>query len=176
MKRCSKCGKRKLLSAFYRDKQKTTGYTSHCKLCMNKQQKIYRQVHKTEAAEYQRKYCKENRNKRREYGRKHYKNNKEKEYKRAVKYKKTLKGYVVHLVAGLLQRCNNQNNIRYENYGGRGIEVCFNSNELFVWLSKRNIDPRGLDIHRIDNDGNYTLNNIEFLTKSKHTILHNLGG
>lgn len=176
MKRCSKCKKRKLLFEFYKDKQKLVGYTSRCKLCINKQHKVYRQAHKIEAAEYQRKYCKENRNKRREYGRKHYKNNKEKEHKRTMRYKKTLKGYVVHLVAGIKQRCNNPNNSRYENYGGRGIKVCFNSNELFLWLIEKEIDPRGLEIHRIDNNGNYVLENIEFLTKSKHTILHNLEG
>jgi len=80
------------------------------------------------------------------------------------------------MVAGAKQRCENRNNPRYSCYGGRGIRLHFGTGKLYEWCLLNSIDPRGLEIHRIDNDGDYTLDNIEFLTKSEHTTLHNLKG
>ena len=94
---------------------------------------------------------------------------KQRNVKAATKYRKTFAGYAALLISRIKQRCNNQ-------YSGRGIKLCFTRVELLGWLKENNIDPRGLDIHRIEFNGNYTLGNIEFLTKSEHTILHNTRG
>ena len=68
------------------------------------------------------------------------------------------------------QRCNNPDQKAYKNYGGRGIKVCFGSADEFVdcVINELQIDPRGLQIDRIDNDGNYERGNIRFVTRREN--------
>lgn len=145
---------------FSKDKQRKDGLSSQCRECRY---------------EYVLAWSRQNREKWRQKGRDYYKQNKEEEYKRIQQYSKTYKGYLVKLIAGIKQRCENRNHPRYCDYGGRGIKLCFTRIELEQWLNTNKIDPHGLDIHRIK-DENYTLDNIAFLTKSEHTTLHNLKG
>ena len=64
------------------------------------------------------------------------------------------------------QRCYNENNKRYGNYGARGIVICNewkNSAGTFIeWALP--LWKEGLEIDRIDNDGNYEPNNCRFIT------------
>ena len=86
-------------------------------------------------------------------------------------YKHGEKGTRLYSVwRAMKKRCLNPNNKNYKNYGGRGINVC---NE---WLDKNNgyINFRdwalnngykeGLQIDRINNNGDYELNNCRFVT------------
>ena len=60
--------------------------------------------------------------------------------------------------SGMKTRCENPNNKRYKNYGGKGIRLCDewrNSFEGFVLWSLSNGYSHELSIDRIDNDGNY---------------------
>lgn len=67
-------------------------------------------------------------------------------------------------------RCNNPNSGDYHNYGGRGIQNLFPSQLNFLlyiinvlgYNTFESID--GLEIDRIDNDGNYEPGNIRFIT------------
>lgn len=86
--------------------------------------------------------------------------------------RKTLSGYVFHLIGGIKARCTNPREKSYPRYGGRNIKLCFNAGELLDWLKKYGVDPRGLETHRIDNDRDYSLDNIEFLTKNEHLEKH----
>jgi len=76
------------------------------------------------------------------------------------------------------QRCNNPNQPKYKNWGGRGIKVCdrwLNSFENFIQdMGER---PQGTSIDRINVNGNYEPNNCRWATikeqnnnKRKNTI------
>lgn len=65
------------------------------------------------------------------------------------------------------QRCYNSNNKSYKDYGGRGITMCEpwrNSFEAFYDdVSKlTNFGEEGYSLNRIDNNGNYEPNNVEW--------------
>lgn len=68
---------------------------------------------------------------------------------------------------GMRQRCYNKNNINYENYGGRGIEICQEWLDDFMnfydWAIKNGYDYNAefgeCTIDRIDVDGNYEPSN-----------------
>ena len=57
------------------------------------------------------------------------------------------------------QRCNDPNDQQYADYGGRGIKVCPEWDEFSVFLNDMGERPEGMQIDRIDNDGNYCKEN-----------------
>jgi len=59
---------------------------------------------------------------------------------------------------------------QYKDYGGRGIKVKFTSFEDFYnhIINTIKIDPRGLTIDRIDNDGHYEKGNIRFVSRAEN--------
>lgn len=64
-------------------------------------------------------------------------------------------------------RCYSKKTDRYENYGGRGIEVCNDWNEKFESFMEwafNNGYKEGLSIDRIDVNGNYEPSNCRFVT------------
>jgi len=67
-------------------------------------------------------------------------------------------------------RCNNPNASRFENHGGRGIQVCDEWNESFdsfaEWAMSNGFSP-ALQLDRIDNDGNYCPSNCRFVTRKQ---------
>lgn len=65
------------------------------------------------------------------------------------------------------QRCYNKNHKHFKDYGGRGIAVCkeWAGNPVaFIKWAMENGYTEGLQIDRIDNDGNYTPANCRFTT------------
>ena len=143
-KACTKCGveKPRTKEYFVLDGRRSDGLGSKCRKCANSENVGWRKKN----PEYSKKYLR--------------------------KYYKTLRGHISKLVGAIKNRCTHPSQSRYKYYGGRGIKCGFTSNELYNWLITNNIDPRGLQIHRIDNNENYTLGNIEFLNISAHTKLH----
>ena len=68
---------------------------------------------------------------------------------------------------GMVQRCTNENHRAYRRYGGRGIEICREwrcSAEAFIEWSIGNGWKDGLQIDRINNDGDYCPENCRFVT------------
>lgn len=59
----------------------------------------------------------------------------------------------------MLQRCNNHNNDRYIDYGGRGISVCKSWHLFENFLKDMGERPVNMSIERLDNDLGYYLNN-----------------
>lgn len=69
---------------------------------------------------------------------------------------------------GIKQRCYNPHNKNYHNYGGRGIEVCNewrNDFQAFYDWSISNGYKDGLQIDRINNDGNYEPSNCRWVDR-----------
>ena len=159
-KKCTKCGveKPRTKEYFASDRRHKDGLQSQCRKCDCDVTKNWNRNNKKKIKKYHREYDQQNREELNKYSRER---------------NKTLKEHVGKVVADIKVRCTNPNCKSYKYYGGRGIKCLFTVSGLCSWIIINDIDPRGLCIHRIDNDGNYALDNITFLTKSKHSKLHN---
>lgn len=69
------------------------------------------------------------------------------------------------------KRCVNKKNSHYMYYGGRGIKYLLTSEQVkFLWFRDKAYEMKRPSIDRIDNDGNYELNNCRFIE-----FLENIG-
>lgn len=72
-----------------------------------------------------------------------------------------------HRLSVIKHRCKNIND---NNYGGRGIKCLLSLEDLkVIWLrdEAKNINQASVD--RIDNDGNYSLDNCRFISRSQNS-------
>jgi len=64
--------------------------------------------------------------------------------------------------SSMVSRCTNPNDSSYENYGGRGIKVMWDSfEEFFKDMGEK---PNGSQIDRLDNNGNYEKSNCAWVS------------
>ena len=85
------------------------------------------------------------------------------------RYYRTLGGYLRCVFGNMKRRCNDPSAKDFGRYGGRGIKLCFTSDEFVDYVvNELQVDPRGLEIDRIDNDGSYEKGNIRFVTRSEN--------
>lgn len=69
------------------------------------------------------------------------------------------------------QRCYNKNNTSYYRYGGRGIKVCdewVHDSKAFMEWAKSHGYTNTLELDRIDNDGDYTPSNCQWITHKEN--------
>lgn len=160
-KRCTKCNQKYPATTKYFSWKKTgkNSLRSFCKQCQQKQSKQsfkrYYKANKERLCRYKKQY------------RQKYK------YELRVKskqYYNTLEGYIRTIWRCMLARCNNPKHKSYRYYGGRGIKIKFESFEDFFdyVVNKLKVDPRGMTIDRINNDGNYEPGNIRFVSRAEN--------
>jgi hypothetical protein len=71
----------------------------------------------------------------------------------------------------IINRCKNLNDKRYKNYGGRGIKCLITTEELKeLWFRDVAYKMKNPSIDRIDNDGNYCLENCQFIEMVENSI------
>lgn len=169
-KRCPKCKLIKAISEFSKNRKSKDELQSYCKKCKKIYQRNYRKTAKGKSYEKNYKQSKKakvvNRASCNQYYKKH---RKEQNQKEKFNYS-TIKGYLKRVFRGMNYRCNNPKSKDYKYYGGRGIKVKFTSFDDFYnyVVNELKIDPRGLTIDRINNDGNYERGNIRFVTKAEN--------
>ena len=70
----------------------------------------------------------------------------------------------------MLQRCGNENDRAYHNYGARGISVCDKWNSFIGFLDDMGERPaKNMSLDRKENDGNYEISNCRWATKKEQT-------
>lgn len=71
----------------------------------------------------------------------------------------------------MIGRCENPNRPKYRDYGGRGIKVCSEWHEArnFVLWALNNGYKKGLQLDRIDNNGDYCPENCRFVTPKENS-------
>ena len=74
---------------------------------------------------------------------------------------------VYNVWSAINERCRNPKSIGYARYGGRGISVCaeWRDAKTFIAWALANGYAEGLEIDRIDNDGNYEPSNCRWTTR-----------
>lgn len=141
MKRCSKCKKIKAISSFNKN------------------------------GKYIRNQCRECHN---AVVRNWYYANRVQRLKQCKRYYGSLSGYLRTVFNHAKYRCDNPKATGYEHWGGRGIKCLFTSFEQFFKYVTLTLGfdsmkkLANLDLDRINNNGHYAPNNIQFVSRSKN--------
>lgn len=76
-----------------------------------------------------------------------------------------------NILHSMKNRCYRLSNHNYNIYGGRGIYICdewLNNPELFIYWALNNGWEPGLEVNRIDNNGPYSPENCNIVTKKEN--------
>lgn len=166
-KTCTKCEKEYPATTdfFYAAKGFRDNLRSDCKQCNIDRSKRYYQKNYKSCLLRDKKYYQENQERCRKSRRQYYYADHKKSLQHGKKYYSTIRGYLKRIYGGMKRRCNNSGCHNYSRYGGRGIECKFTSDEFVDYvINILQVDPHGLQIDRIDNDGHYEPGNIRFVT------------
>jgi hypothetical protein len=169
-------------------KQQKKQYYQENKAKINQQTKQYYQSHKEEQKEYQKQYYQTHKQQKKQYWKQYYQENKAKINQQTKQYYQSHKqqGKLYrqnHLAERILtninERCNNPKNKKYSYYGGRGIKNFLTLDQIknlmqfygYYEMRKKGLNP---NIHRINNNRDYTVDNCCFLSAKNHIQLHKL--
>lgn len=113
----------------------------------------------------------------RELNRASYSKNRDRRLAQKREYGATLNGHLRRVYKNMNRRCSGQSgNHKDQSYSTKGVKNKFvNYYDFYDWVIRIMCeDPRGKQIHRIDNDGHYEPGNIEFLTPEEHKDKHKI--
>ena len=168
LKQCTICTQFKELSLFEFRKD-TKKYRNHCKECVGIKNAKYRDNNKEKLALLNKIWRMEHREEQNKKHKIYYEKTKEKqsENKKAHHRKFPWK----NLLTNIKSRCENPKNKSFKDYGLRGIKCLITLKELeYLWnrdnawlLEKPSID-------RKDNDGNYEIDNCQFIEMEVNRI------
>jgi hypothetical protein len=146
IKICIKCGIEKSLSDYYFRKD-SNSYRNECKICCLNKNKDYHKNHKEELKVKSKKY--------------------------RIFIKESQPWYSHYTAARA--RCNNVNSKDYKNYGLKGIQFLLTKKECeCLWNRDSGWLLKEPSIDRIDNDGDYTFDNCQFIEKHENSLKRHL--
>ena len=173
---------------FCADKRHKDGFQSQCRQCGRDRHHRWRQTPKARTAKKRWEQSPKGRTAKKRYAISPKGRTRQKRYRASPKGREaqrkynakrhdTLEGKLRTVWDNMNQRCNNPKCPGYLNWGERGIENLFAFFEqFFKCVVDKGFDTIeklcGLEIHRIDNDGDYESDNITFLTKREHRQIH----
>jgi len=156
-KQCKKCLQVKKLQYFYKRLSSKDGYRNECIVCLNLQKKQNYQKQKTYYLQKAKQYYYKNRKKYLQYSSLY-----NKQYHQKYPW---LQSYY-----DAKNRCTNANNVRYKNYGGRGIQFLLTRSEIEkLWHRSKAHLMKKPSIDRKDNDGHYIYENCRFIELSENS-------
>lgn len=147
LKRCCSCKEERDVSVFVVDRSSIDGLARICKSCKN----LFYSKNKERILL-----------KRKEV----HASNKESINNKKRDYHKTKDGHISLMLSSIKQRCENPNTKRYHRYGGRGIKNLISREDIsFLWDRDNASSLKIPSIDRINNDGDYVLDNCQIIEK-----------
>lgn len=74
-----------------------------------------------------------------------------------------------NIYRSMRDRCYSKKNVSYPRYGGRGIKICKRWMKFENFLKDMGIRPEGMQLDRIDNNGNYYKKNCRWVTPRENS-------
>ena len=169
-KRCYKCKQELPLGEFHKNRTRKDGLDHHCKKCKKRHAREYREENRDRLIQRSKEWRKNNPGKNLLYCREYRRDHREEVNQHNREYRSTILGYLANVFYCMGRRCNNPKVHNYHRYGGRSIKNKFRSLDEFrnYVIEELRVDPRGLQIDRIDNDGHYEKGNIRFVTAKEN--------
>jgi hypothetical protein len=69
----------------------------------------------------------------------------------------------------MIRRCESPKDTSFKDYGGRGIKICERWHNFDNFYADMGVQPVGMQIDRIDNNGNYEPGNVRWVTPPQQT-------
>ncbi len=169
-KRCYKCKRELPLEDFHKSHTRKDGLCNCCKKCKAQRSREHREKNRDKLNRQSREWRKNNKEKDLLYHQGYRRDHRRELGQQSKEYRSTVLGHLANVFHSMRRRCGDPDTHNYSRYGGRGIQNKFESLDTFrdyvinvLW-----IDPRGLQIDRIDNDGHYEKGNIRFVTAKEN--------